>query len=360
MKILLAHSDPKLAARESIDLWRIIRPFNELKKHVDWQIDEIPYLLDESKLDKDNQYPTDELVKLAEKYGQYDIIWTGYFVDATLYDLMSFVQMKYGTKFIVDIDDDFYHLPKHNNFWTDPYGGYKGLKEVHWMIENSDYVVTSTKNLKTELDKHCRGKTYILPNYIGKDFKHKLFDNGDKVVISYFASITHKKDISETGFLEALQQIVHKYKNVHVGTVGASIDAYLPKGRYTHHRGIAGKKYITDLWPNINADISVAPLEDNQFNRCKSNIKWFESAYIPSAFVASNIEPYKGSVEEGKTGLLVNNDSESWYEALESLVINKQLRQTIAKNAQAKVKKDWDISTNWEVLKGIVEDVAKS
>jgi len=356
MKILLAHSDPKLAARESIDLWRIIRPFKELSKHVDWQIDHVPYLLDESKQQPDGGYLPDDLAEMAERYGQYDIIWTGYFVDERLFDVLSFVSMKFGTKVVVDIDDDFYHLPKHNNFWNDPYGGIKGLKEVHWIIENSDYVVTSTPNLKKELDKHVRGKTYILPNYIGSDYKHKKFENQD-VVISYFGSITHKKDVSETGFLEALQRITHKYKNVRVGTVGIKIDAYLPKQRYTHHNGIAGKRYITEVWPNINADISCAPLEDNQFNRCKSNIKWFESAYIPSAFIASNIEPYKGSVEDGKTGLLVENNADSWYKALERLVLDAKLRKQLAHNAKIEVKRNWDISTNWMRLKEIIEDV---
>lgn len=357
MKILLCHSDPELPSRESIDLWRIIRPFKELAKHVDWQIDHQGYPIDPDLQDDTGQVHTDKLVGEILKLSQYDIVWSGYFPDATLFDVMMFVQEKYGTKFVLDMDDDIYHLPEDNSFWQS--GGIKGVQELRYMIANTSYMVTSTKNLKAEFEKHRKLKTYLFPNYIG-GYKHKKFDNGDKVVIGYFGSVTHKKDLSETGFIEALHQIMHKYKNVHVGTVGANIEAYLPKQRYEHHKGIPGRAWVDEVWPNINCDIAVAPLQDTQFNRCKTNIKWLETAMIPAAFVGSNIEPYKGSVTEGETGLLVNNDSESWYEALESLVLDKELRQRLAKNAMAEVKKNWSVSSNWEALKDIVDDVAES
>lgn len=362
MKILLAHSDPKLAARVSIDLWRIIRPFEELKKHTDWQIDNVPFLIPDEDFEAINKDLAEHKIhpKLLERikfFSNYDIIWTSYFTDAALFDVVTFACEKYGTKFVVDVDDDFYHLPKHNHFWTAKDGGYYGLKQVHWMLENSKYVVTSTPVLQKELSKHRKGKTYILPNYIGKDYKHKKFDNKDKIVISYFGSITHKRDVTETGLFEALQQIMHKYKNVHVGTVGVSIDAYLPKQRYEHFVGKPGYAWTKEVWPNINADICVAPLEDNTFNRCKSNIKWLETAMIPAAFVASNIPPYKGSVKEGVTGLLTNNTTEDWYEALEKLVTDKSFRTKLADNAKKEIEKNWMIENNWQSLKKIVEEI---
>lgn len=41
MKILAVHSDfGDTKKTKAVDLWRIARPIRELKKHVDWQIDE--------------------------------------------------------------------------------------------------------------------------------------------------------------------------------------------------------------------------------------------------------------------------------------------------------------------------------
>lgn len=357
MKILISHSDPKLPARESIDLWRIIRPFRELAKHTDWQIDHTDYPINPALIGSDNKVETDKLVKEIERLGKYNIVWSGYFPDAVLFDVMTFVQQKYGTKFVLDTDDDVFHIPSDNSIWSS--AGFDGVQDLKYIVKEAPYVVTSSENLKAEFDRQRDGKpTYLLPNYIGSDFKHPKFINKDKIVISFFGSITHRKDLTDTGFVEALGQIMHKYKNVYVETVGCNISTYLPKQRYSHNPGKPGQAYIDEVWPSINCDIAVAPLRDNQFNRCRSNIKWLEASMIPAAFVASNIPPYKGSVESGKTGLLVNNDSESWFEALEALVTDKTLRQNLAKAANKEVIKNWTIENKWPILKEIIENIS--
>lgn len=356
MKILVSHSDPKLPARESIDLWRIIRPFAELEKQTDWTIDHTNYLIDDSLIDNTNKVDTKLLVKEIERLGQYDIIWSSYFPDAILFDVMTFVGQKFGTKFVLDADDDFFHIPKDNPIWGN--AGIEGVEALKYLVKESPYLVTSSANLLTEFKKHRHGPTYLLPNYIG-GYSHRKFINKDKVVIGYFGSVTHKKDLTDTGFVDALAQLMHKYKNVHCQTVGLSIGTYLPKQRYSHNPGKAGSAYLTELWPNIDIDIAVAPLVDHQFNRCKTNIKWLEAAMIPAAFVGSNIEPYRGTVDNGKTGLLVNNDSESWYEALEALVTDKVLRKNLTRAAHKEVQQNWSIDSKGHVLKSIVEEICK-
>jgi glycosyltransferase involved in cell wall biosynthesis len=355
MKILLAHSDPKLPARESIDLWRIIRPFAELEKHVDWQIDHVPYLVPEELFDDQSRVKIDDLLTHLETIADYDVIWTSYFPDAMLFDALQFMCERSGTKFVLDCDDDMYHIPAHNGIWKS--AGATGVQSLQWMVQNAPNLVTSCPNLKAEFEKHRKAPTYILPNYIGADYKHKPFNNGDKVVIGFFGSVTHKHDLFNTGFIEALQQLMNKYVHVHVGTVGLAIDAYLPKGRYTHYPGKPGRAWLTEVWPNINVDIAVAPLEDTPFNRAKTNIKWLETAMIPAAFVGSNIPPYQGTVEHDKTGLLTDNSSEGWYEALESLVINPERRIKLAANARKEVLAKWNIATGWETLKTVVEQI---
>jgi len=354
MKILLAHSDPKLPARESVDLWRIIRPFKELEKHVDWQIDHIDHLWPTNAVTA-TRVPADKIIEHLLKLKDYDIIWTSYFPDAFLFDALTFLQEQFGTKIVVDCDDDMFHIPEHNHIWKA--AGKKGIHELQWMVEQAPYLVTSSENLKTEFSSKRKNPTYLLPNFVSEDYKHKKFDNKDNVVIGFFGSVTHKHDIFNTGFFDALQQIMHKYKNVRVGTVGLSIDAYLPKQRYQHHPGKAGRAWLTEVWPNINIDISVAPLEDTVFNRAKTNIKWLESAMIPAAFIGSNIPPYRGSVEHGKTGLLTDNSTEGWYEALEKLVTDGTLRNRLANAAKKKVSTDWHVENNWQTLKNIIEDI---
>lgn len=354
MKILLAHSDPKMPARQSVDLWRVIRPFKELAKHIDWQIDHQTYVIDPSLIDTNNQVETPKLLKEIDRLKDYDIIWSSYFPDAVLFDVMTFMHEKYGTKFVLDVDDDMFHIPSDNGVWKSI--GREGVADLQWTVKEAPYLVTTTEQLQKEFKLHRVNPTYVFPNYVNDDYTHKPFDNGDKVVISFFGSVTHKSDFENTGLTDALKQLMRKYKNVHVGSVGLEIEG-LPKARYTFHPGKPGQDWLNEVWPNINCDIAVAPLVDNQFNRCKSNIKWLETALIPAAFVGSNVYPYKGTVEHGKTGILTDNSTEGWYEALEQLVLDKQLRTTLAANARKEVISKWHFNTKWQQLKQLVEDI---
>lgn len=357
LKILITHSDPSFKSRESIDLWRIIRPFAELEKHVDWQIDHQDYLVDHTLIDTNNRVKANELVKELQRLGSYDIVWTGYFPDAVLFDCMTFVQQKFGTKFVLDADDDFWNIPPTNPIWRQE-NMKRNIAEIQYCITETPYMVTSSPNLLDSYKEKRGGKkTYLLENFIG-GYKHKPFDNGENIVISFFGGASHKKDVENSGFLEALKLIMKKYKHVHAGSVGLplKITGTLKK-RYTYNPGIPGQEYVDKIWPAINADIAVAPLEYNIFNRRKTNIKWQETAMIPAAFVGTNIPPYKGAVKSYETGILVNNTVDEWFYALEQLVTDKELRLKLAHNAKKEVEKNWSIENNWQNLKKIVEEI---
>ena len=57
------------------------------------------------------------------------------------------------------------------------------------------------------------------------------------------------------------------------------------------------------------ADISFMPLEDNAFNRAKSDLKFIEAGSARVCALASNVV-YGGSIQDGKTGVLFSNPTE--------------------------------------------------
>ena len=57
------------------------------------------------------------------------------------------------------------------------------------------------------------------------------------------------------------------------------------------------------------ADISFMPLEDNQFNRAKSDLKFIEAGAVRVAALASHVV-YGGSIQDGKTGVLFRDPAE--------------------------------------------------
>jgi len=88
---------------------------------------------------------------------------------------------------------------------------------------------------------------------------------------------------------------------------------------------------------NSGIDIAIAPLQNNDFNRCKSDIKWLEYSACGFAGVYSNVPAYSGSVEHGETGFLVDDSEDAWFGALNRLIEDAPLRERLGTQAQGRV-----------------------
>ena len=84
----------------------------------------------------------------------------------------------------------------------------------------------------------------------------------------------------------------------------------------------------------VHFDIGLAPLADNVFNRCKSNIKWLEYSAYARAGVYADLEPYRDSVKHGNTGMLAGDDPQAWFNALEYLITHPAERKAMGRAAR--------------------------
>jgi len=83
----------------------------------------------------------------------------------------------------------------------------------------------------------------------------------------------------------------------------------------------------------VHWDIALAPLHDTIFTRAKSDIKYLDYAAIAAPGIFSNIPVYSETIRHGENGLLADNTTQAWETALEALISNPDLRQSIANQA---------------------------
>ena len=155
--------------------------------------------------------------------------------------------------------------------------------------------------------------------------------NSDEIIIGYFSgSITHNSDIEL--IIPAVTKILREFNNVKILLLG---ELDLPRDLNEFTSKIIKKPFVRwNKLPQLIAsvDINIAPIKENIFNAAKSENKWVEAALVKVPTVASNYGSFKRVIHNGETGLLCNT-IEDWYNQLKTLIIDENLRKTIANNA---------------------------
>lgn len=355
MKILAVHSAllDNIDKQSQVDHWRVYRPMRELAKHTDWQIDHEPaYIPGIKKYQRKEEFTKEEREKAFKKVCEYDIVFSSYHPDPTAYTMLKVARDRAGTQFIMDSDDDLFAINPDNPFWlkmTD--------EKVYWMqrmIADNDWITTPSEHLAKRYRARRKlpdNTVKVIPNFISNDYQHPEFDNSPNIIIGYFGGSSHFADLHDTEALDAIQKLMHENKNVRFRSIHMLIDTYLPRQRVEIREGARGTKWMTEVFPKMEMDISIGPLLDNIFNKGKSNIKWQESTRAGAVFVASNVGPYKNL----KNAVLVENNREQWYNALKEL-LDETKRKKLLDNARKELK-DWELESNWRFYKEFFEKV---
>lgn len=85
-------------------------------------------------------------------------------------------------------------------------------------------------------------------------------------------------------------------------------------------------------------DIGLAPLAKTRFYESKTNNKFREYGGSFVAGIYSDAAPYVDSVDNGVTGLVIENTRNAWRAAMLLLIDDKKMRERIAKAARAEIE----------------------
>lgn len=96
-----------------------------------------------------------------------------------------------------------------------------------------------------------------------------------------------------------------------------------------------------DLYPaklaSLNLDLALAPLEDNLFNRCKSNLRLLEYGICGFPVVCSDIEPYRTDLPVTR----VRNRYKEWGDAIRAHLQDLEGAAAMGDALQARVRAEW-------------------
>ena len=245
-----------------------------------------------------------------------------------------------GVPYIYHLDDDLLRVPA--SLGADKFRAYNNPARIHRLvayINAADLVYVSTAPLKDAL---------IASGIAAEIFAGEIYCAVDSArlpqpmpsgwpVIGYMGTSGHANDLDMV--LPAVERLLEEFADLRFevfGTIqmperllrfGNRVMAHTADLNYP---GFIAKLHALGWW------IGLAPLEDNEFNRCKADTKWVEYTAAGVAAVASDLAVYHRACADG-AGLLVADEA-GWHGALKALLRDGGGRERMAVRAREKLR----------------------
>ena len=206
------------------------------------------------------------------------------------------IKKQTNTPTIYEIDDLLFDIPKSNfahQYYKErePY-----IKEMMKMV---DGMTVSTSYLRNKYRKYNSNISVVknrLAKFVWGEIKNCAPEKKERPRIVYPGSQNHfSQDDSGGDFGETLLNFIQKTKKQYEWVFIGGIPHELKDDPdITYYNWISVLQYPMVL-KNLNADIGIAPLEINDFNKAKSNLKMLEYTVCGIPGIYTNIEPYKNA-----------------------------------------------------------------
>ncbi|WP_158150963.1 glycosyltransferase [Pantoea ananatis] len=280
---------PHMADFYGCGYYRIIKPFETMKKNglVDGKLSEtmlsVPYL---------ERYKPDSVVFQRQLTPEF-------------HEWASYVRKVSGVFKVFELDDLLTHIPLKNIHKSE--FGSDVIKMLRKSLSFVDRFVVSTQPL-AEAYKHLHSNIVVRQNCLSEDWWGNLVSlrqQGRKPRVGWAGGSSHRGD------LEMLIDVVKSFHNevewVFFGMCPEQIRPWITE----FHSGVDIEIYPQKL-ASLNLDLALAPVEDNSFNACKSNLRLLEYGACSIPVICSDVECYRGSLPATR----VRNRYKDWHDAI--------------------------------------------
>ena len=241
---------------------------------------------------------------------------------------------------VLDLDDDLLALPPDHPDRVATYYASRLPAILHAIIQ-ADALTVTTRPLM-EAVRGLNPNVWLLPNYLDEtlwDFRPaKATPSSEALTLLFMGSSTHQPDVALVAgpLLEIAREFRQRIKFLFYGIQPPPGLAEIAQTSYQPVLTYNYRDFVK-LMTNTQADVCIAPLWDNSFNRSKSAIKFYEYSAMGIAGVYADMLPYSDVVHDGVEGFLARSPEE-WYQKIHLLLEDENLRKRMVQTAQESVR----------------------
>lgn len=157
--------------------------------------------------------------------------------------------------------------------------------------------------------------------------------SNDEFVIGYFSGTpSHINDFNVIA--DDMLKLLNDFPSMKLKVVGfmefpERMKSLIENGRIEFHPLV---DFIELQKLMAEVDVNVAPLVENDFTNCKSELKFFEAAIVNTITCATPIYTYKTSIKHGESGFLCKQGE--WYSTIANIYNGKYDLNKITSNAR--------------------------
>jgi glycosyltransferase involved in cell wall biosynthesis len=267
-------------------------------------------------------------------------------------------------RIVYETDDDLFQIGE-THTESDFYSARIAPAEL--IARHASMILVSSPFLKRRLA-HLNSDIRVIPNALDESLWFKPATRGalkplrrlsNVVRILYMGTMTHSKD------LDLIEEPIRMLKAEFGSSLEFDIIGITADQRQSDWfnvitvPGICGASYplfVDWLLKENRWDFGVAPLVDNEFNRCKSFIKYLDYGALGIPGVFSAIGVFEGVVRHGVTGLCAGDET-SWYEAMRLMVTNGKLRRQMGEAAYLDVETNHTLGSHAAMYRDLWDQI---
>jgi hypothetical protein len=259
---------------------------------------------------------------------------------------------KTKTRIIYELDDVVFaeDIPLYNrnrNAYTAP----EMQQSVKKILNIADEIIVTTDYFRDYIINKTGNKNVsVIPNYLMKWWFDRYYNLGDLVKkyeknkkkprIAIFGSGTHVDVLKKCNLQDDFEAIVNhiiKTRNdfqwCFYGCYPLQLKPYIDEGKIEYHRWVQLPDYAATMAAS-NAQLTFAALRDNEFNRCKSNIKISEAGALGLPCICPDMVTYKDALLKYTTG-------DEFIDCIKTALKNQTVYADFCKKSRAFTEKYW-------------------